>query len=181
MKIRTVISWIIILVAIDQIIKIIVNSFFLESRFDIIPSFFEFRPTFNDKHSYFNVLLYKKFKINIGLYAHIIFFLFFGVVLLIFYGYLRNHIKNKKLQDIAFIFLYSGIICALIGNIIWKKGTLDYIYLKPLFVFDLKDLYNNCFAILLIIFVLKNNAELNKIKIRDLVLYIKNDVFKRKE
>lgn len=35
----------------------------------------------------------------------------------------------------------TGLICALIGNPIWKKGTLDFLYLKHPFVLYLKDTY----------------------------------------
>jgi lipoprotein signal peptidase len=180
MKIRTILYWVIILVIIDQIIKIIVNAYFLESRFDIIPSLFEFRPCFNTKHSYFNVLLYKHFNIDIGLYAHIILFLIIEIVVLIFYVYFRNiDLRSKKLLDFAFIFQLAGVICAFSGNLIWEKGTLDYIYLKPLFIFDLKDLYLNCFLVLFLIFLLRNDTETRKIKLKDVVLYIKNEIFKK--
>jgi lipoprotein signal peptidase len=74
MKIRTVVLWGIILVVIDQIIKIIVNSYFLECRFDIIPSLFEFSPTFNTKHSYFKVLLHKYFDVDMGLLTLTVYF-----------------------------------------------------------------------------------------------------------
>jgi len=182
MKIRTILFWVIILVIIDQIIKIIVHSYFLETRFDIIPQLFEFKPTFNTKHSYFNALLYKHFNIDIGLYAHIIIFLIAEIIILTLYTFFRNiDLKSKKLLDLAFIFQLAGMICAVSGNLIWKKGTLDYIYLKPLFVFDLKDLYLNCFLVLFLIFTLRNDTEIRKKKIKDLVLCIKNEVFKKEK
>jgi hypothetical protein len=128
-------------------------------------------------------LLYNKFHIDIGLYAHIILFLIIEVVVLIFYGYFRNNnLKNKKLLDFAFIFQSAGIIYAFIGNLIWKKGTLDYIYLKSLFVFDLKDLYMNCcFVVLFLMFALRNDTEIRKMKVKDIVLHIKNNVFRKEK
>ena len=164
MKVKQIIFWTFLLIVIDQTIKIIINSFFLETQFKIIPSLLEFKPTFNDKHSYVNWLLNKNFNINLGLWFHIILFLFLQIIILVFYGYFRNKIsKNKKLLDIALIFQIAGYICAIIGNLIWEKGTLDYIYLKPLFVFDIKDLYINCFTILFLVYVIKNKNEMKNI------------------
>ena len=44
------IQWVIVLVLIDSAIKIIINGYFLDVRFDIIPNLFEFRPKFNDHY-----------------------------------------------------------------------------------------------------------------------------------
>jgi hypothetical protein len=175
MKIKTIISWTILLIIIDQAVKIVIYKFFFETRFDIIPSLFEFRPTFNTKHSYANVLLYNNFNIDMGLWFHIILFLFILIFFFVYYNYLRNNIsENKKLLDVAFIFFAATFICALIGNLIWEKGTLDFIYLKPLFVFDLKDLYSNCFLILFLIYSFKNRIQIATIKPRDIILHLKN-------
>jgi cytochrome c oxidase subunit IV len=182
MKIRTIVFWIAILVFIDQAIKITINAYFLECRFDIILSLFEFRPTWNDKHSYVNSLLSNHFNVNLGLLFHTILFLIGGIVLLILYGFFRNNdFKNKKYLDFAFMFAFAGLICALSGNLIWENGTLDYILLNPLFVFDLKDLYLNCFVVLFVIFMLKNGKDIHKVKTKDLVLYVKNDVLKKQK
>lgn len=175
MKTRKIILWIFILVAVDQIIKIFINLFFLENHFEIIPSLIEFKPIFNDKHSYLNVLLNNKFNIDIGLFAHLISFLILEIIVLSMYSFFRKNIsKYKKLLDTAFIFQISGLICALIGNLIWKKGTLDYLYLIPLFVFDLKDLYNNVFVILFLIYTNRNINEIKILKIKDMVSHIGN-------
>jgi len=179
MKARTILSWAFLLIIVDQAIKIVINTFFLETRFEIIPSLFEFKPVFNIHHSYFNSLLYNKFQINIGLLPHLILFLFVGVITPIFYNVLKKNIPNNtKLLDIATIFLLAGFFCGLSGNLIWEKGTLDYIYLKPLFVFDLKDLYLNCFAVLFLIYFLKNKTQIVAIKNESYFSYAKN-MFKK--
>jgi uncharacterized protein YacL len=182
MKTRKIIFWIILLIVIDQAIKIVINSFFLEVRVEIIPSLFEFRPVFNDKHSYFNSLLYSNFNINLGLVFHLFLFLLAGIIFVILHRFLRKNIsENKKLLDTAFVFATAGLICGLIGNLIWEKGTLDYIYLKPLFIFDLKDLYINCFVILFLVYFLKNRHQINELqKTKNGIDYIK-ELFKNKE
>ena len=176
MKAKTILTWILILVIIDQAIKILIYNLFAEINFEIIPSLIEFKPTFNVQHSWINTLLNENLGINVGLMPHIILYLLIGVLVPIYFSYIRNNIpRNKKLIDVALIFMMAAILCALIGNIIWKEGTLDYIYLKSLFVFDLKDVYIDFGVALFLIYVFKNRDQFkNPIKTRDVFLYAKN-------
>ena len=168
MKAKRIIFWILLLIVIDQAVKIIINSFFLETQFEIIPSLFEFKPVFNDKHSYVNDLLFKNFNIDLGLWFHLIVFLLAQMMLCFLYvKFKKNIVENKKLLGLVILFQIAGFICALIGNLIWQKGTLDYIYLKPLFVFDLKDLYIDCFAILFLVYCHKNKAQMKLVRMKN--------------
>ncbi|MGL5547693.1 MAG: hypothetical protein ACRDCS_11970, partial [Tannerellaceae bacterium] len=78
----------------------------------------------------------------------------------------------------AFILEVSGMICVFIGNIVWSKGCLDYLYLKPFVVFDLKDLYLICFAILFLVYTVRNNVPLNELRVKDFSDSIKQIFFK---
>ncbi len=179
MKTRTVILWIFVLVATDQAIKIIINTHFVDEHFVLIPSLVEFKPTFNDKHSFANVLLNRYLNINVGLLPHLVLFLFIGTAISSYFFYLRNNInKGARIIDTSIIFLFAGIICALIGNLIWEKGTLDYVYLKPLFVFDLKDVYGDIGAILLLLYATMNYKQLRPVKSKDVFLYVKKRLVK---
>lgn len=181
MKFRTILLYIIVFITIDQVIKIVINAFFVDYKFDIISSFIEFKPTFNDKHSYVNVLLNRNFGLNIGLLPHIFIFLVIGAVLFLCLIYLKNNIKRKIiLLDTSIIFLYAGICCAFIGNLIWKNGTLDYIYLKPLFVFDLKDVYLDLGIALFFIYTANNWKQLKHVKTRDIFLYARKILSNKK-
>ncbi len=174
MKKQHILFWIVFLIAVDQAVKIVVNAYFLDTHFEIIPGLLEFKPFFNSKHSYLNSLLYKYFNINLGLWFHILLFLFAQGIFLVLYGFLKsNSTVNKKLLDAGMVFQLSGFACAFIGNIIWKNGILDFIYLKPLFIFDFKDVYLNCFAILFIIFVYTNNKHMKHLKMKDIFQYSK--------
>jgi hypothetical protein len=73
---------------------------------------------------------------------------------------IRKANNNTKLCDFTFIFCVAAYVCSITGFTLWEKGCLDYIYLKPLFVFDLKDLYGNCATVLLFIFIHKNLGNL---------------------
>ena len=158
MKIRTMIWWVILLVVIDSAIKIIINGYFLDVRFDIIPNLFEFRPKFNDHYSYVNHL----FGLGMGFWVHVIIYCFLPIILLVLYDMFSVISNNRKLFDTAFVFCFAGYICGVICLV--TGGCLDYIYLKPLFIFDLKDLYVNCFEVLFFIFLFKNIKSMKTVK-----------------
>lgn len=179
MKTRTIITWIFILVFIDQIIKILINIHFRETHFEIIPSLIEFKPTFNVRHSWVNNLLDDNFGINVGLIPHIILYVMIAILVPVYFSYFKNKISNnKKLIDTANILMMAAILCALIGNIIWTKGTLDYIYLIPLFIFDLKDVFIDCGVVIFLIYAFKNRIEIEQsikgMKIRDVYMETRN-------
>ena len=162
------ILWVILLVLIDSAIKIIINGYFLDVRFDIIPNLFEFHPKFNDHYSYVNHL----FGLGMGFWVHVVIFIFSLVLALAVYDFFRTLPNGHKLFNLAFIFAFSGCICAFIGLV--TGGCLDYIYLKPLFVFDLKDLYLDCFVILLLYYNIKFKKELKSVKLKDMTSHFKN-------
>lgn len=56
----------------------------------------------------------------------------------------------------------SAIVCALLGNTVWTKGTLDYIYFKPWFVFDLKDVFVDIGVVFFLIYAFKSRMKLDK-------------------
>jgi lipoprotein signal peptidase len=77
-------------------------------------------------------------------------------------------------MNTAMIFLVSACFCALISNIFWNKGVLDYIYLKPLFIFDLKDIYVNIGILLFLLYSIKNKEQMKNINLnpKDVIAYI---------
>jgi hypothetical protein len=92
----------------------------------------------------------------------------------LFYPYMKKTLKNKTWLDVAFIFGFAGVLCSLSDNVFFG-GSWDYVYLKPLFVFDLKDLYMNCFSVFLVICCHKNRTEISKIKTKDIISFLKMD------
>ena len=158
MKTKIVLLWSIALCAIDQIIKIVIDRYFLDVRFDIIPPLFYFRPTFNHDYTWINNL----FSLGIGFWVHLVIFCFVAVpIVIVAYDLFKTTSNNAKIINIAFIFAFASAFSALIGTIFWD-GCLDYIYLKPLFIFDLKDLYINIFVILLLLYLIKNKKPIKE-------------------
>ncbi len=102
MKARNIIAWIFVLIFIDQTIKILINIYLGNVHFEIIPSLIEFKPTFNERHSWVNTLLNDNFGLNIGLIPHIILYLLAGILVPMYFSYFKNKISdNKKLIESA--------------------------------------------------------------------------------
>jgi len=169
---RHITGYILLLVLLDQVIKWVINIYFLESHFNIIPGLLEFHPTFNNKNSYIGSLLYKNYNLTIGFVIHLMIILPAECLIISFYYFLRNKFQKTRLLDIAVVFQISGIICWLIGYF-RTNGELDYIYLKPLFVFDLKDIYNNCFVVFWLLFCFKNGIQIKNLKVKEFTSYLK--------
>jgi len=61
-----------------------------------------------------------------------------------------------------FAFIFSGAVCSLIDKLFWD-GSLDYILIKGLFTFDLKDVYINIFIGLLTLSLIFNNKTIKQV------------------
>lgn len=168
MKIRIVTLWTIALVVIEQVIKLIITTNYRDINFEIIPSLFEFKPVLNDKSFYWLSLM----NIEVGRWARLATGIILLGILCLYYLCMKTISKKGKLVDVAFIFGFAGLLCSMCDNIFFG-GSWDYVYLKPLFIFDLKDLYLNCFVILFLIFCLKNRIKLKNAKIKDIISFYK--------
>lgn len=153
MKTRTICIVMAILVFIDQLIKIIITKFCLDCEFEIIPSFLDFKPTFlkSSEHTFMSSLL--------GIDIRGDRYIFLAIIGLLIYTLIGISIKKKKLESVTLyaglIISISGMLSALSDRLFWG-GTLDYLYLKPYFIFDLKDLYLHGFAICCIIYMVQS-------------------------
>ena len=123
----------------DQISKIIVSSIFKSKNITtlkVIPNYFSITPYINDKGSF----VASRFNINA---PFIIFTIFnFLILLLIFWIYrFKLHKKQiSSIEQISFIFLFSGGLCSLIDKIFWG-GSLDFLHINNLFIADVKDIF----------------------------------------
>jgi len=160
--------WIICLVLADQVVKLIIANYFIDTKFYIIEPILGFRPVFNTQYSYFNSIL----KLNLGILPHVILLIFAQVIILLCYRYYRFlQLSSKSLIDISFVFGQSALICVFCGFFFWKAGILDFIYLY-FWVVDLKDIYINAFVILFFFNFYNNRKEFMtpNIKMKDYLL-----------
>jgi signal peptidase II len=155
---------ILLLTAADQIIKIIVKNYY-GVTIPIIEKILYFMPKLNNKYSWINSL----FDLGLGKAVHII---FAGVLLFIAYFGFEYYYMKKGQSNIMCLmetFLVSGALCSLIDKIFWN-GSLDYIFLKGFFVFDLKDCYITTFEIAAFILIAKNWKNISKISEKELLI-----------
>jgi len=157
---------IIVLTAIDQLVKYIINMFFFQTVVTIIPGILTFRPVHNTDLSWFGSL---GLQIFANYYVTVIFNLLIFSLAIILYRYLYvNMGVSGKLTQIIFIFLFAAILCSTIDRIFWT-GSIDYIRLKGFFTFDIKDCYMTAFIILFIGSYFKYQKEWNRFSVKELI------------
>ena len=183
-RVRKGINWIFLLVAlaVDQGIKAYLFSTEWESlSLTLIEPVFYIEPTHNTKGSYLWVLL----KIDkIPHFVNIILFSIVGVVFIEVWRYYVSRKRNSFWIN-AFIHLFlAGLFANLIDNAFWG-GSLDYVTIKPLYTFDLKDLYITLCELFLITELLDNRLlrrmftmpkEESKKLNQDFIRFVKRDL-----
>lgn len=145
------------LIAIEQGIKLVIYSNYLESNLSILAPWLYFRPVFNRDYSWLNSML----KLGVGKLVHIVLVAVVLLLICLVYKFLNRDTATTALIDTMFAFIFSGAICSLIDKLFWN-GSLDYIALTGFFTFDLKDVYINIFNGLLILLLLTDYKGLRR-------------------
>ncbi len=124
------------LVAVEVLIKIIIDLFFMNKKV-LICDKFGFRPFLNvDQLSIFNNELDLHVSLAVLIFINIFFIIFVCVLI---------YMQHKKSENISrfmvwgLYFILAGTVCSLIDKVFWG-GSLDYI-LIGLKIVDLKDIY----------------------------------------
>ncbi|MFA8300556.1 MAG: signal peptidase II [Hyphomicrobiales bacterium] len=148
------IRWLVILllIIIDQGSKIKLFSMdYMTMNIPLIEPSFYLRPIQNTHGSYFASLL------NLDVPKFLYFILYIIISFLFFKAY-RFYVKKKQnsiwLKSFITLFI-SGVLCVAIDNGYWG-GSLDFIFINPLYIFDIKDIYLTS-AILCLVVELYNN------------------------
>jgi len=137
---KRVILCIIGLTALDQVVKLLVTRFLIDSRFAILPSVLYFRPHQNTHLGFFPSL----FDFVMPVYYSVLITILVGLFLTICYRYMKfmtfGWNKYKCLPLMYLVLTLSACICSFIDNVAWG-GSWDFIYLVNWFIFDFKDAY----------------------------------------
>jgi signal peptidase II len=190
-RVRKGINWIFLLLAlaVDQGIKAYLFSTEWESlSMALIEPVFYIEPTHNTRGSYLWVLL------KIDRVPHLVNIILFSLVGALIIEVWRFYVRRKRnsFWINAFIHLFlAGLLANLIDNAFWG-GSLDYVTIKPLYTFDLKDLYITLCELFLVAELLDNRLlrrmlrmprEESKKLNRDFINFVKRDlrIAKRKE
>lgn len=127
---------IVILIIIDIFIKIIIDNFYFDKVF-MLNQWFGFKPYLNTTQlSIFN----NELKLNVSLNVLIILNILLIPIIPLTIKWINIGNKYMKFVNASEILLLSGAFCSLIDKIFWG-GSLDYIYVRKLFICDLKDIY----------------------------------------
>lgn len=178
------INWIFLLAAVlvDQGIKAYLFSLEWESiSIPLIEPVFYVDPTQNTLGSYLWVLL------NLKKGSHLLNIVLFSMVGVIFFEVWRFYVYRKRnsfwINGFIHLFL-AGLFANLIDNAFWG-GSLDYITIKPLYTFDLKDLYITLCELFLLTELMDNHLLRRLIQMPgeesrrvngDFIRFVKNDL-----
>lgn len=127
-----------ILMFIDQGIKIIIKLFFFDDYFNIIKDFLSFNPIINSEGSWLNA----RFGLGVGFIPLIVINSFAIILFIEVYRYYLSKGNKDFWADMSFLFITSGALCSLIDKIFYG-GSLDFIGISDLFIADIKDIYIN--------------------------------------
>lgn len=126
---------ILILVLIDQITKIVVNSFFKEKSFRLLYGKLGFEV-------YLNKYYMSIFNSNLGLNLSTLILTFINLIILIFlvsfYLYIIKTNSLNKVLRLSLILIISANICSIIDKVFWG-GSLDFIVFFG-YIIDIKDI-----------------------------------------
>ena len=144
-----------ILILIDQGIKILIKFFFFNSNFEIVKNFLSFNPIINSNGSWLNARFGTSISFSLLNIINILALLFFFEI----YRYFLSKKENSFFINICFLFIFSGALCSLVDKLFYG-GSLDFIGIGNLFIADIKDIYINI-GILLFIVSIYNGGYLN--------------------
>lgn len=137
------------LVAIDQIIKLIITSKYIDANLVLIPGMLFFRPIQNTNLSWIASLLDYKAPVLLMILTQVFALIIFSLS----YRYLSYlWFQGRKFLNGMMIFLIAGIVCSFIDVVFWG-GSIDFIRLFDWFTFDFKDIYLDTGIAFLILFI----------------------------
>ncbi len=165
-----------ILILIEQGIKLIINAKYLEASIPIIKNYIYFDPLFNRDYSWINSL----FQLGVSKFIHIFLVAFIIIGIIVVYQFIVYKNYNTKLLSTTLSFVLAGGICSFIDKIFWD-GSLDYIYIVNYFTFDLKDVYINVFIFLMIMMFIIDHQGIRTAKEDTFLTELKDYVLRKNE
>lgn len=125
---------VLLLILIEQSIKVIIYYCFLHKSAPILPPVLYFEPVFNRDYSWINSMM----QFGVGKGAHIALGTLMILIIYMFYRFLNHRMITSKIINVMFAFILAGAVCSLIDKVFWD-GSLDYIMLNGFFTFALSQ------------------------------------------
>lgn len=163
MKSRRFVGLISILILIEQGLKLLIDQFLFDKNYNLIGDYVQFKPYLNVKYSWINSL----FDLGISRMLHIILVILVLAITFVIYQFLKTKNVEGQFIDWLFIFVFSAVFCSLIDKVFWG-GSLDYIALKGLFIFDLKDFYMTISEGMLIVMAVFDYKKIRRVNEKEL-------------
>lgn len=148
---------IIYLAAVDQLIKIIISTTFMQNEFNMIDQCLRFKPTLNTDLSWAGNYIEIFSNPIITVLANVL------VIFLFLTGYMLYKTKRETTSapvNIIMICGLAGCFCSLIDKLFWG-GSLDFLQIPGLFIFDLKDCYLTIAEVLFVIIGIPHSKEIS--------------------
>ena len=144
------------LVLIDQIIKIIISSVFMQYRFDIVDNFARFNPTINTDLSWAGnyIHIFSNLPVTVLLSLFVLFLFISGYLL-----YISKRKTSSFSAKVIIGFGVAGCLCSLSDKIFWGS-SLDFIQITS-FIFDLKDCYLTVAVVLFAVIGLSHSKDIS--------------------
>ena len=172
-----------VLMLIDQGIKLIIKLFYFDNYFEIIPKFLSFDPIINTDGSWLNA----RFGLGVGFSSLIILNALAVILFIEVYRYYLSKGNKDFWSDMAFLFILSGALCSVIDKTFYG-GSLDFIGISNLFIADIKDIYINLGILFFIMLIyikgyfkeedsstLKDDLQ----SVKKFFKFMKNDIFRK--
>ena len=136
-KVKSFVIPVLLLALIDQTVKMVISKTFMQCEFDIIGDVLRFHPELNTHLSYagnfIEILSSPLVTILLNILA---LFLFLSGYML----YLEKRTRTSFSVKTIMICGIAGCLCSLTDKLFWG-GSLDFLQIPTLFIFDLKDCY----------------------------------------
>ncbi|WP_066714689.1 signal peptidase II [Clostridium sp. Marseille-P299] len=163
-----------ILIMIDQVVKIFIKKYLFDIQVVFIEGIIGFYPKINRKQSWAGNYI-SIFENPIVVNILIIFCIF---IIMTGYQFYRSKCKKESLPArLIFIFAMAGCLCSIIDKIFWG-GSLDFLVIPGLFIFDLKDCYLTVAEILFVYMGIKYNKQIN---VKEYVKFIYSSIRKQQK
>lgn len=141
----------VLLILIDQSIKLFISNFLRKAYFPIISGILYFHPVQNKNlcwyASIFNYHLSIVQMVMLQVLA-----LFLAVLLARYCIFIFS--EKRGYIDKCITFFTAGLICSFLDVIFWG-GSLDFMDLSNYFIFDIKDIYLSIGEVFLVLFIIK--------------------------
>ena len=153
---------ILLLVALDQGIKLLIARFMMDAQFIIIPHVFRFKVAQNIHLGW----VWNMIDFMMPLVFAVALSVLVIIIIIIYSRYMAFNAarrgKHEGLPPIILTFVLAAAFCKLIDDIFWG-GSLDYIGLFNWFIFDLKDVYITFALGCLVFFEIVSGVYLSKL------------------